>query len=111
MLAVVAKLILTVVELAATLLLTAHIPEGTKGVIFPLNLLNTTSRPTWLSSLQEPHHMGAMRLCEIDINGAPVIATVAQKASEMVKQRDWLRLLLRESLGAGSPLPSDFHQR
>ena len=104
---VTAKLILTVLEIAATFLPTAHIPEGTKGGIFPLNLLNTANRPTWLSSLQEPHHVDAMRLCEIDTNGEPVIATVAQKASEKVKQRDWLRLLLREFLGAGLPLPSD----
>jgi hypothetical protein len=49
-----------------------------------------------------------MRLREIDINGAPVVATAPQKASETVKQKDWLRLLLRESLGAGSStcLPS-----
>ena len=110
---VVAKLIPTVLELAAALLLSAHIPEGTKGVIFPLNLLSTTSRPSWLSPLQEPHHTDAMRLFEIDTNGAPVIAivAVAQNASEKVKQRDWLRLLLRESLGAELPLLSDCHQR
>ena len=93
--------------LASTFLLPTHIPEGSKAIIFPLNSLNSASRPTWLSSLREAQPADAVRLCEIDISGgAPVSATVSQKASEKVKQRDWLTLLLRESLGATLSLAS-----
>jgi hypothetical protein len=96
-----------VVELASTFLLTAHVPEGYKAVIYPLNSLNSTTRPAWLSSLREARHADDVRLFEIDIsNGAPVTVTVSQKASEKVKRRDWLTLLLRESLGATLPLAS-----
>jgi hypothetical protein len=98
---------MAVVELASTFLLTAHVPEGYKAVIYPLNALNSTSRPAWLSSLREARHADTVRLFEIDIsNGAPVTVTVSQKASEKVKRRDWLTLLLRESLGATLPLAS-----
>ena len=97
-------ILLAAVELATSLLLTAHVPEGSTVAIFPLSLLNTTNRPTWLPSLQEARHADSVRLCEIDISGAPVIATVSQKASEKVRQKDWLGLLLREYLGARLPL-------
>ncbi|KAF8491156.1 AAA family ATPase [Russula emetica] len=87
-----------VAELATTLLLTAHLSEGSKVVIFPLSSIHATTRPTWLPSLQEAHHADTVRLCEIDVNRAPIMASVSEKLSEKVKQRDWLRLLLRESL-------------
>lgn len=86
-------------ELAATLLLTAHISEGSRAAIFPLSSIHAKSLPAWLPSLQAADHAATVRLCKIDINGAPVIASTSQKTSEKVKQRDWLRLLLRESLG------------
>ena len=101
------RLTFAVVALSSTFLLTAHIPEGSKAFIFPLNLLNSASRPTWLSSLREAQRADSVRLCEIDISsGAPVSATVSQNASKKAKQRDWLTLLLRESLGATLPLAS-----
>jgi hypothetical protein len=59
--------------------------------------------PTWLPSLQEAHHADIVRLCEIDVNRVPVMASVSEKLPQKVKQRDWLRLLLRESLGARLP--------
>lgn len=91
-------------ELAPTFLLAAHIHEGSKAFIFPLKSLDATNRPTWLSSLQQAHYADVVRLYEIDPSGAPVIPTVSQKASEKVKPRDWLNLLLRESLGTRLPL-------
>ncbi|KAH9954933.1 AAA family ATPase [Russula dissimulans] len=93
-----------VVQLATTHLLTAHISEGSKGVIFPLSSLTPARCPTWLSSLQDPYHADTVRLREVDNNRVPVI----QKASEKVKQRDWLTLLVRESLGARLPDASGF---
>ncbi|KAN0118673.1 AAA ATPase [Russula decolorans] len=87
-----------VAELATTLLLTAHLSEGSKAVIFPLISIHATTRPTWLPSLHEAHHADTVRLCEIDVNRAPIMTSVSEKLSEKVKQRDWLRLLLRESL-------------
>jgi AAA family ATPase len=93
-------LILVVVELATTLLLTARISEGSKAVIFHLGSINVATRPAWLPSIKEAHHADTVRLCKIDINGAPVITSLSPKSSEKAKQGDWLRLLLRESLGA-----------
>ncbi|KAH9978347.1 P-loop containing nucleoside triphosphate hydrolase protein [Russula compacta] len=88
-----------VVELATTLLLTAHISEGSRAVVSHLmSSLNTTMRPTWLPSLQEAHHADTVRLCEVDINGVPIIPSVSQEASKKVKRKDWLTLLVRESL-------------
>jgi hypothetical protein len=98
------------VELATTLLLTANISEGSRAVIFPLSSIHATTRPAWLPTLQEAHHAETVRLCEIDINGTSVGASISQKTSEKVKQRDWLRLLLRESLGAGLLVVCDYRQ-
>jgi hypothetical protein len=98
---------LVVVELAATLFLTADISEGSKVVIHPLSSPSTVQRPTWLPSLQAACHADIVRLREVDINGAPIITL---KASEKVKQRDWLTLFVRESLGARSPLASGGRQ-
>lgn len=96
-------LIFIVLELATTLLLTAHLSENSKAIIFPLSSIHATTRPTWLPSLQEAHHADTVRLCEIDVNSAPIMTSVSEKLSEKVKQRDWLRLLVRESLGARLP--------
>jgi hypothetical protein len=98
------------VELATTLLLTAHLSEGSKAVIFPLSSIHATPRPTWLPSLQEAHHADTVRLCEIDVNRAPIMTSVSEKLSEKAKQRDWLRLLLRESLGARLLVVCDYHR-
>jgi hypothetical protein len=62
-----------------------------------------------LPSLQEAHHADTVRLCEIDVNREP-IASVSQKLFEKVKQRDWLRLLLREILGARLPVVCGYRQ-
>lgn len=62
------------------------------------------TRPTWLPSLHEAHYADTVRLCEIDVNRAPIMTSVSQELSEKAKQRDWLRLLLRESLGAKLPV-------
>src|SRR6267154_2611335 len=94
------RLIFIVVELATSLLLTAHLSEGSKAVIFPLSSIHATTHPTWLPSLEEAYHADTVRLCEIDVNRAPIMASVSEKLPEKVKQRDWLRFLLRESLGA-----------
>jgi hypothetical protein len=95
---------LIVAELATTLLLTAHLSGGSKAVIFPLSSIHATTSPTWLPSLQEAHHADTVQLCEIDVNRAPIVTSVSEKLSEKAKQRDWLRLLLRESLGARLPV-------
>ncbi|KAI0286546.1 AAA family ATPase [Russula brevipes] len=90
-----------VVELAATLLLTADISEGSKVVIHPLSSPSTVQRPTWLPSLQAARHADIVRLCEVDINGATIITL---KASEKVKQRDWLTLFITSGIWRSSIL-------
>ncbi|KAI9512111.1 AAA family ATPase [Russula earlei] len=83
-----------VVELASTHLFTAHISEGSKGVIFSLSSSKNARCPPWLPSLQEAIHADAVRLYEIDDNRAPVVASASQKASKMEKRKDWLSLLI-----------------
>ncbi|KAH9015299.1 AAA family ATPase [Lactarius hengduanensis] len=91
-----------VVEAAITLLLTSRILEGSSVVIYPLGAQNTTKRPTWLPSLQAVQHADTVQLCEIDTNGAPLITPISgsQTLSNKGKQRNWLTLLVRESLVA-----------
>ncbi len=94
-------LVLAVVEASTSLLLTAQISEGSKVMIYPLSAQNATGRPTWLPSLQAAAHADTVQLCEIDINGAPLIIPTSrsQKISEKGKQRNWVTLIVRESLG------------
>jgi AAA family ATPase len=94
-------LVLAVVEATTTLLLTARISEGSKVVIYPLSAQNATKRSRWLPSLQAAQHADTVQLREIDANGAPPILPISgsQKISDKGKQRNWLTLLIRESLG------------
>ncbi|KAI9430509.1 AAA family ATPase [Lactarius indigo] len=78
-------LALAVVEAAMTLLLTSRISEGSSVVIYPLNAQNATMRPTWLPSLQAVQRANTVQLRELTLMG---------------KQRNWLMLLVRESLVA-----------
>ncbi len=103
-------LVLAVVEAATTLLLTARISEGSRVVIYPLSAQNATKRSTWLPSLQAAQHADTIQLREIDTNGAPLITPISgsQKISDKDKgkQRNWLTLLVRESLGSWPSPPT-----
>ena len=94
-------LVLAVVEAAATLLLTARILEGSKVVIYPLSVRDAIQRSSWLPSLQAAQHADTIQLREIDASGVPLISPISgsQKTSDKGKQRNWLTLLARESLG------------
>ena len=94
-------LVLVVVEATITLLLTARISEGSQVVIFPLSAQNAIDRSMWLPSLQAAQHADTVQLREIDTNGAPLIRPISgsQKISDKGKQRNWLTLLVRESMG------------
>jgi AAA family ATPase len=94
-------LVLVVVEATASLLLTARILDGTKVVIHSLSAQSATKRLAWLPSLQGAQHANIVQLREIDTNGAPLIVpnSGSQKISDKAKQRNWLTLLVRESLG------------
>ena len=89
-------LLLTVIEVSSSHLFTARVSEGSKVVLFSQN---TVGRPTWLPSVQEAHQADTVRLREIHINGTPMIAPVSQKNTIKGKKRDWLTLLVRETLG------------
>ncbi|KAI9443648.1 AAA family ATPase [Lactarius indigo] len=95
-------LALAVVEAAMTLLLTSRISEGSSVVIYPLNAQNATMRPTWLPSLQAVQRANTVQLREVDANGAPLITPISGSLtlSDKGKQRNWLMLLVRESLVA-----------
>jgi AAA family ATPase len=86
-----------VVEVANSFLLTARISEHSKVVLYSLSSKNTTRYPTWLPSIQAAYHAHAVWLREIHINEIPVITS---DTSEKGKKRDWLTLLVRETLGA-----------
>lgn len=100
-------LVLVVVEATASLLLTARILDGSKVVIYSLSAQSATKRLTWLPSLQGAQHANLVQLREIDTNGAPLIVpnSGSQKISDKGMQRDWLTLLVRESLGIITTYP------
>jgi hypothetical protein len=94
-------LVLVVVEATASLLLTARILDGTKAVIHSLSAQSATKSLAWLPSLQDAQHANIVQLREIDTNGVPLIVpnSGSQEISDNGKQRNWLTLLVRESLG------------
>ena len=96
---------LVVVLATATLLLTARISEGSKIVIHSLNAQSVIKRFTWLPSLQGAQHASIVQLREIDNNGLPLIMpnSGSRKTPDKGKQRNWLTLLVRESLGIITP--------
>ncbi|KAI0299653.1 AAA-domain-containing protein [Multifurca ochricompacta] len=87
-----------VVEVANTLLLTAHVSEGSKVILYSMSSQSPARRLTWLPALQETRRANAVQLREININNTPVIASPYRKTSEKGKQRDWLTLFVREIL-------------
>jgi AAA family ATPase len=91
-----------VVEATASLLLTARILDGTKAVIHSLSAQSATKSLAWLPSLQDAQHANIVQLREIDTNGVPLIVpnSGSQEISDNGKQRNWLTLLVRESLVA-----------
>ena len=95
------RVLVLVVEATASLLLTARILDGSRVVVYSLSAQSTTKRLTWLPSLQGAQHAGIVQLREIDNNGIPLIVPNSglKKISDNGKQRNWLTLLVRESLG------------
>lgn len=95
------RVLVLVVEATASLLLTARILDGSRVVVYSLSPQSTTKRLTWLPSLQGAQHAGIVQLREIDNNGIPLIVPNSglKKISDNGKQRNWLTLLVRESLG------------
>ncbi|KAI0260648.1 AAA family ATPase [Gloeopeniophorella convolvens] len=90
------------VEIAVNLMNTARLTEGSKTVIFPLNVQGTNTLPSWLPSLRKMPQADAVRLRELvmlDVNDAPMRVLASKDKPDKEKQRDWLTLLARETLG------------
>lgn len=79
------------------LLLTAGLEVGQQAVIHPLSGLAAVKLPLGLPSLRHAREAGTIRLREIPVQGKALLSS-ASKSHEN-KPRDWLDLLLRESLG------------
>jgi AAA family ATPase len=76
-----------------SLLLTARLTTGQKVQIFPLLDKRSSTSPSVPPSLRDIQEAGTIQLKEI--SSIPLASSSAPES----KQRDWLRLLLRESLG------------
>ena len=76
-----------------THLLTARLTLGQRVQIFPLSDKSSSALPPGLPSLRDIQEAGTIRLKEI--SSAPLASPNPPES----KQRDWLRLLLRELLG------------
>ena len=84
---------LLAVFVPTTHILTARLTLGQKVQIFPLPHKSSSTSLSGLPSLRDIQEAGTIRLKEISS------ITVASPNPPEGKQRDWLRLLLRESLG------------
>ncbi|THU85607.1 AAA-domain-containing protein [Dendrothele bispora CBS 962.96] len=83
------------VHLSAAHVLTAQLQSGQEAVVVPLS----TSKPAnGLPSLRQIQDARVIRLKEIVVPGSESPRTVRKQDSKQ-KQRDWLSLLLRETLG------------
>lgn len=81
-------------------LLTARLTLGQKVQILPLPDKSSSTSSSSLPSLRDIREAGTIRLKEI--SSVPLVSPNPPEG----KQRDWLRLLLRESLGLFSPVHS-----
>ncbi|GLB45448.1 putative AAA domain (dynein-related subfamily) [Lyophyllum shimeji] len=83
------------VLIPTSLRLTARVEAGDQVQIFPLSGTNVPKPPPGLPSLRHLQEAGTIRLREILAPSSPAISHPPEN-----KQRDWLSLLLRESLVA-----------
>jgi len=83
------------VLITTSLRLTAQVEVGDKVQIFPLSGITATKPPPGVPSLRYLEEAGTIRLKEILGSSPPVAGHTSEN-----KQRDWLSLLLRESLVA-----------
>lgn len=93
---------LTAVVVSCSLLLTAQLEAGQQACIFPLSGLASSKVPPGLPSLRTAQEAGTIRLKEVATNGSAPPGPAGN--SDETKRRDWLNLLLRESLGLFWPL-------
>ncbi|OBZ71344.1 ATPase family gene 2 protein [Grifola frondosa] len=83
------------VLVSPSLLLTARVSEGVKVRIFPLNIAQT---PAGLPSLRRAQDARTVRLKEVSSTRVSKSRLSSAADSDKGKRRDWLTLLIRESL-------------
>ncbi|KAJ3895510.1 P-loop containing nucleoside triphosphate hydrolase protein [Lentinula edodes] len=89
------------IVLSTALLLTAQLESGQQASIFPLTGPTTSKPPVKLPTIKQSKDAGIIRLKEVPI---PNKASTSSMKKSHEKEKDWLPLLLRESLGSHSIL-------
>ncbi|KAJ4485921.1 AAA family ATPase [Lentinula aciculospora] len=89
------------IVVSTALLLTAQLESGQQVSVFPLSVSTTLKSPTKFMPINKAKDASIIRLKEVPIPNQA--STSSLKKNE--KEKDWLPLLLRESLGAPSPKP------
>ncbi|THH05291.1 hypothetical protein EW146_g9942 [Bondarzewia mesenterica] len=89
------ELLLETVQAMPSLLLTAKLREGSKVQLFPFNVPQGQKLKSWLPSFKQAREAGTVRLTEINSNESLL---PPDNLKEKKTRRDWLSLLVRESL-------------
>ncbi|KAJ3917052.1 P-loop containing nucleoside triphosphate hydrolase protein [Lentinula edodes] len=89
------------IVLSTALLLTAQLESGQQASIFPLTGPTTSKPPVKLPTIKQSKDAGIIKLKEVPI---PNKASTSSMKKSHEKEKDWLPLLLRESLGSHSIL-------
>ncbi|TFY59854.1 hypothetical protein EVG20_g7635, partial [Dentipellis fragilis] len=85
------------VHVSPSLLFTLRTTEGSQVRIFPLASQSPKSAP-WIPSLRFATEAGSIRLREVDATGNPLPPLEKSAKEDKGKRRDWLTLLVRETL-------------
>lgn len=93
-----------------SLLLTAHLTPGAKAQLFPLA---SGRPPKHIPSLKNARAAHTIRMREVLPEPSPTLTDPRSKAhssaqaqsAATAKRRDWLTLLVRETLGMSRPFP------
>ncbi|KAI0028842.1 AAA family ATPase [Vararia minispora EC-137] len=85
----------TDIAVSLSVLLTAQLKEGSTAFLAPLS---ESTLPFPISTSQRSCIAEALRLCEIDSSGSPTSAPAKISKAGKGKSRDWLSLLIRETL-------------
>ncbi|KAJ3870319.1 P-loop containing nucleoside triphosphate hydrolase protein [Lentinula novae-zelandiae] len=89
------------IVLSTALLLTAQLESGQQASVFPLTVPTTSKPPAKFPTIKQSKDAGIIRLKEVPI---PNKASTSSMKKSHEKEKDWLPLLLRESLGSHSIL-------
>ncbi|KAI0055886.1 AAA family ATPase [Artomyces pyxidatus] len=89
-----------VAQVASSLLHTARVKEGVQVRLYALSGNQSQTAAAWLPPMREAFEAGDVRLREVDLAGLPISAPSQKAKRDKGKRRDWLPLLVRETLAS-----------